>query len=129
MNFKKHNPQAVSPAVGNYAHAIEIEPGFRYLFISGQIPEKPDGTVPLSFEDQCNAVWDNIFDIMKSANMGPENLVKVTTFLTHADQAEANGQIRRQRLGELTPALTVVIVQTLDSKWLLEIEAVAAAKA
>ena len=51
----------------------------------------------------------------------------VTTYLTHADQVERNGQIRRRILDDVRPALTVVIAQTLESRWLLEIEASAAA--
>jgi enamine deaminase RidA (YjgF/YER057c/UK114 family) len=59
--------------------------------------------------------------------MGPEDLVKVTTYLTHREQADANGRIRRERLGGVRPAITVVVVQTLAAEWLLEIEAIAAA--
>lgn len=113
--------------VGRYSHAVEIEPGNRYLFISGQIPEKPDGSVPEGFEAQCHAVWDNIFAVLASADMDAQHLVKVTTFLTSAKQTEANSRIRQARLGELHPALTVVVAGTLESQWLLEIEAIAAA--
>jgi enamine deaminase RidA (YjgF/YER057c/UK114 family) len=59
--------------------------------------------------------------------MRPEHLVKVTTYLTSRDHAEINGRVRRERLGEVRPALTVVIVETLAAEWLLEIEAIAAA--
>ena len=58
--------------------------------------------------------------------MGVENLVKVTTYLTRQDQAESNGRIRREVLGSHRPALTVVVLQTLESQWLVEIEAIAA---
>lgn len=128
MNQKKHNPDTISAPSGNYSHGIEITPEARYLFISGQIPEHLDGKVPTSFEEQCHAVWDNIFAVLSSAQMGSEHLVKVTTYLTHIDQVEANSQIRQQRLGAAKPALTVIIAQTVESQWLLEIEAIAAAK-
>lgn len=114
--------------MGNYTHGLEVEPNARYLFISGQTPEQQDGKVPSSFEAQCNTVWDNIFAILASANMKPENLVKVTTYLTHANQAEMNSRIRQHRLGDLKPALTAIIAQTLEASWLLEIEAIAASK-
>lgn len=128
MNRKLHFPRAVAPPMGNYAPGLEIAPGARYLFISGQIPERQTGEVPSGFVEQCHAVWDNVFAILAAAEMGPENLVKVTTFLTSPDQAEANSQIRQQRLGSAQPALTVLIVQTLEPAWLLEIEAIAAAE-
>ena len=48
-------------------------------------------------------------------------------YLTDRDQADANGRIRREVLPAGTrPALTVLVAQTLESPWLLEIEAIAA---
>jgi 2-iminobutanoate/2-iminopropanoate deaminase len=122
-----HDPAAVAPPVGNYAHGLEVPPGARLLFISGQVPLRADGTVPTDFEAQCHAVWDNLLAVFAEARMGPEDLVKVTTYLTHREQADANGRIRRERLGGVRPAITVVVVQTLAAEWLLEIEAIAAA--
>jgi enamine deaminase RidA (YjgF/YER057c/UK114 family) len=125
--YVSHHPADVAAPEGGYAHAIELSPRSRLLFISGQIPVRPDGSVPPDFESQCQVVWDNIIAVLASARMNVEHLVKVTTYLTNRDQVEANGQIRRERLGANRPALTVVVVQTLLSDWLLEIEAVAAA--
>jgi 2-iminobutanoate/2-iminopropanoate deaminase len=122
------NPETVTKPSGNYSHAIEVKNGNRQLFISGQIPENLDAEIPTDFESQCEIVWNNIYEILKSANMSFENLVKVTTFLTNPSQAEKNGEIRRKFLGNLQPALTVVIIQTLNPKWLLEIEAIAFAE-
>lgn len=121
-----HNPSTVFAPLGNYSHGLEIRHPKRLLFISGQIPTTSGGEVPPTFEAQCEAVWDNIFAILQSAGMGVENLVKVTTFLTHANHVSANGEIRRRRLKNHRPALTVMIAQTLESAWLLEIEAIAA---
>ncbi len=118
------NPETISPPMGGYSHGVEIRGG-RTLYISGQIPERRDGQVPPDFEGQCEAVWNNIREVLKASGMGFGNLVKVTTFLTHPDQAESNGMIRRRLIGDVRPALTVVVAQTLQSQWLLEIEAVA----
>ena len=127
MPFRFHNPSAVAAPSGNYAHGLEVPPAARYLFISGQIPSAEENDIiPDTFEAQCEAVWGNLIAILASANMTVANLVKVTTFLTHRDQASANSHIRQQVLGTHTPALTVIIAQTLDSAWLLEIEAIAA---
>lgn len=127
MNKKEINPNTISLPVGNYSHAIEISNHSRLLYISGQIPEDVDDLTPLDFDTQCELIWSNIGEILKTAGLGYENIIKVNTYLTHADQTGRNGEIRRKYLGNLKPALTVVVVQTLESKWLLEIEAVAAA--
>lgn len=122
-------PATVSPPSGGYSHAVEVAAGARMLFVSGQIPEQPDGVVPAGFEAQCEVAWRNVLAVLAAADMEAADLVKVTTFLTHADQVEANSRIRRRMIGDARPALTVVIVQTLQPTWLLEIEAVAAAGA
>jgi len=129
MPHISHNPPQVAPPVGGYSHGLEVKPGVRLLFISGEIPEGPDGQVPPHFREQCEAIWQNIFAVLHSAGMTVDNLVKVTTFLTDRSQVDANGEIRRQYLGEAKPALTVIIAQTLYPEWLLEIEAIAAADA
>ena len=127
MTARTHDPSSIAATVGNYTHGLEVPAGARLLFISGQIPVRPDGTVPADFEGQCHAVWDNLLAVVASARMRPEHLVKVTTYLTSREQADINGRVRRERLGEVRPALTVVIAQTFAAEWLLEIEAVAAA--
>ena len=127
-HVKQHNPDTISVPLGGYSHAVEVGPGARWLYISGTIPERPDGTVPEGFAAQCNAIWDNLEAILASAGMTVANLVKVTTYLTDRAQAAENREIRTTRLQGAKPALTVVILQTLDAQWLLEIDAVAAAE-
>lgn len=105
---------------------VELRQHRRLLFISGQVPEKSDGTVPDGFEAQCEQAWRNVGEVLAAARLGVEHLVKVTTFLTDRSQVVPNRAIRRAVLGEHQPALTVVVVETVDSKWLLEIEAIAA---
>jgi 2-iminobutanoate/2-iminopropanoate deaminase len=121
-----HNPATVHPPVGGYCMGLEVKQHRRLLFISGQVPEKPDGTVPEGFEAQCEQAWRNVIEVLAAAGLGIEHLVKVTTFLTDRSQLVTNRTIRRAMLGEHQPALTVIVAETVDSKWLLEIEAIAA---
>ncbi|MBR0848745.1 RidA family protein [Bradyrhizobium diazoefficiens] len=121
-----HNPATVCPPAAGYCMGLEVKQHRRLLFISGQVPERIDGTVPDGFEAQCEQSWRNVVEVLAAAGLGVEHLVKVTTFLTDRSQLVANRAIRSKVLGEHQPALTVVVVQTVDSKWLLEIEAIAA---
>ncbi|MCK1365720.1 RidA family protein [Bradyrhizobium sp. 62] len=121
-----HNPATVHAPAGSYCMGLEVTQHRRLLFISGQVPQRSDGTVPDGFEAQCEQAWRNVKEVLAAAGLGVEHLVKVKTFLTDRDQLVANRSIRRAMLGEHQPALTVVIVETVDSKWLLEIEAIAA---
>lgn len=127
MKIEFVNPETVLAPDGNYSHAVEISGHWRQLYISGQIPETHGAQVPADFESQCRIVWQNIAEILKAADMSFSNLVKVTTFLADRNYAAVNGRIRREFLGDLRPALTVVVVETLDRRWLLEIEAIAVA--
>lgn len=126
MSFVRHNPDDVPAPLGGYSQALEVSPGARLLFISGQIPERPDEEMAADFRGQCEAVWNNIEALLAAAGMDIDDLVKVTTFLTDQDQVLENREVRRRRLGNASPAMTVVIARTLDPRWLLEIEAIAA---
>ena len=122
------NPDTIPNPVGGYSQAIEIKGKIRHLYISGQIPENTNDEIPPDFDAQCELVWNNISEILKSADMSFKNIVKVTSYLTNPNQAISNGEIRRKFLGKSQPALTVVVIQTLNPKWLLEIEAIAVAE-
>lgn len=108
-----------------YAMAYEVTGPSRTLYISGQIPATPDGTVPTTFESQCRRVWTNIDKVLSDAGMTRSDLVKVTTFLGDRKYREENSRIRREILGDHSPALTVIIADIYEPEWLLEIEAVA----
>ncbi len=122
----RHNPASVHPPAGGYSMGLEVGQHRRLLFVSGQVPEKSDGSVPEGFEAQCEQSWRNVIEVLKAAGLGVEHLVKVNTFLTDKSQLLANRAIRKKMLAGNEPALTVMIAETVDSKWLLEIEAIAA---
>ena len=121
-----HNPATVSPPAGSYSLGLEVTQHRRLLFISGQVPEKSDGAVPEGFEAQCEQAWRNVIAVLTSAGLGVEHLVKINTFLTDKSHVAPNRAIRRKMLGGNEPASTVMIAETVDGKWLLEIEAIAA---
>ena len=124
-HIKQHNPAAVHAPSGGYSMGLELARHRRLLFISGQVPERSDGSVPDGFEAQCEQAWRNLIEVLTSAGLNVEHLVKVTTFLTDRSQVAANRAIRREMLQGHEPALTVMIAETVDGKWLLEIEAIA----
>ncbi|GAA3262974.1 RidA family protein [Nonomuraea helvata] len=119
-------PADAPPAMGGYAQALAVAGASRLVFVSGQIPQSPDGHVPDDFEAQCRIVWHNIQACLTGAGLGVSSLVKVTTFLSKREYADANSAIRREILGAHRPALTVIISEIFDKRWLLEIEAIAA---
>ena len=127
MKLTPVNAHTAPQAGGGYSQAIEIFAAQRLLFISGQIPESADGTVPEEFRQQARLVWRNVLAQLDAAAMSVKNLVKVTIFLSSRDFAAANREVRQEFLGSHSPALTVIITGIFDDEWLLEIEAIAAA--
>jgi enamine deaminase RidA (YjgF/YER057c/UK114 family) len=122
----RHNPAAVHAPSSGYSMGLEFSQHRRLLFISGQVPENSDGSVPEGFEAQCEQAWRNILAVLAAAGLGVEHLVKVNTFLTDRSQVVANRAIRHKMLQGNEPASTVMVAETVDGKWLLEIEAIAA---
>jgi 2-iminobutanoate/2-iminopropanoate deaminase len=112
---------------GRYSQAVEVSGATRTLYVSGQIPVDLEGRVPLAFADQARLTWVNIEAQLRAANMDLWNIVKITTFLSDRRYADENSLVRREVLGDLAPALTVIICDIYDPAWLLEIEVVAAA--
>ena len=110
-----------------YAQANLLQAPSRLLFVSGQVPVTPEGDTPEGFDAQCRLVWRNLEAQLIGAGMGLPTLVKVTTFLSDRAHRAANTRIRHEVLGDISPALTVLISGIFDEAWLLEIEAIAAA--
>lgn len=127
MANRIHNPAAVAPPVGSYSHAIETPPGARWLTISGQIGIGADGKVKPTAAEQAEQIWKNILAILAAAGMGPEDLVKVTTYLTRKEDIADSRAARAKALGNFRPASTLVVISALAApEYLIEIEASAA---
>ena len=121
------NPEILPGGTGNYTHGTLVTGVNRTVFVSGQVPWAENGKIPEDFEDQCRLVWRNVLAVLAEADMGIENLAKVTTYLSDRKYREANSRIRQEVLGEHTPALTIIITDIYAEEWLLEIEAIAVA--
>ena len=117
----------INPTSVSYAGACEVAAGSRLLFVSGQVPERADGSVPQDFTAQCRLTWANIERQLQDAGMSLDNLVKVTTFLSDRRYRTDNSLVRREVLQDRTPAVTIIIAEIYDEAWLLEIEVIAAA--
>jgi 2-iminobutanoate/2-iminopropanoate deaminase len=119
-------PEAPTPLAA-YSQAVETRGAERVLYVSGQVPVDRAGNVPADFREQSRIVWSNIEAQLRAAGMTLDNLVKVTSFLSDRRYIAENRLIRKEVLGDRAPALTVIITGIFDEKWLLEIEAIAAA--
>ena len=127
MQTRMINAPEVAPPGSGYCHAIEVSGASRLLFTSGQVPVRPDGTVPETFREQCEVAWANLEGQLKAAGMTFDNIVKVTTFLSSREHRAENKAVRLEVLGDRTPTVTVQIIGIFDEAWLVELEVIAAA--
>lgn len=123
-----HNPtKGVYAATDDYVHAMEVVGAKRLLFVAGTMGLDAKGEPPPSLDAQLELIWSNIRTILASADMTTANIVRLTSYLTDRAYADANAAARIRALGDRRIPTTAIIVGTLDPRWLLEIEIVAAA--
>ncbi len=129
MPLIRNTPGSVAPPMpgAKYSHSVEVPPHARWLYVSGQLGARPDGSVPETFDEQIEWCWKNIVAVLEASGMGIADLVKVTTFLTDRSQREKNAEVRGRYLAETRPAQTLVFVTGLTlPPYLCEVEAIAA---
>ena len=109
--------------VGAFSQAV-VADGFVYT--SGQLPVRADGSVPADFESQLEATLGNLRTLLDSVGSGLDQVVKVNGYLTDRDQLDPYNRIYSAWFGEHLPARTTVCVELWDVA--LEIDCVALVK-
>lgn len=110
--------------IGPYSQAIAAEG--KFIFISGQIPLTPNGT--LAGEDiksQTHQAIKNIQAILQAENLTLKNVVKTTVLLKSMDDFAVMNQIYEEYFAESKPARAAFQVGKLPRDVLIEIEAIA----
>ncbi len=119
-------PVGVRPPTASYAHAVIVPEGMELIYISGEVPEDLDGSVPTSFEAQARLAWRNVIRTLEAAHCSVTDLVKVTMFVHDRRYRDDNRLVHDEVLGTHRPALTVIVADHWDERWLVEIEGIAA---
>ncbi len=128
MANQPRNPRAVAGPDGMFSHGIEVPPGARWLFVTGQVGIDVDGRIAGDIDEQCRVAWTNVLTILADADMGVGDLVRVNAYLTDRRHIEPYRVARDALLKPPYPASTVLVVADLAlPEFLVEIEAVAAA--
>ncbi len=122
------NPDEMCQPFNPYSHGAEIMAGSRLLYFAGQVGADIDGNIADDFESQIAQTYRNIETILKGADMGFPNLVKLTTFLVRREDAPKMREIRKSFMGDHRPAHTLLFISGLAfPEFLIEVEGVAAA--
>jgi enamine deaminase RidA (YjgF/YER057c/UK114 family) len=117
--------KSVHPTVG-YSHAAKAG---NTLYIAGQVAQDIDGNLvgKGDFESQVRQVYVNLKNIMEEAGGSLNNIVKMTTFLTHYNYIETYRNVRNEYFSEPCPPNTLLIIESLAlPDFMIEVEAIAA---
>jgi 2-iminobutanoate/2-iminopropanoate deaminase len=74
------NAPDAHPPVAAYTHAIEVSGATRTLYISGQVGQRMDGTIPDDIVEQSRLAWQNLEAQLKAAGMTLDNLSRSQPF-------------------------------------------------
>jgi 2-iminobutanoate/2-iminopropanoate deaminase len=117
----------VAAQIGAYSDAVEAGANLRWLFTSGTPGLELDGTLPSDIAGQAELAWRHILNLLEEAEMTVEDVVKVTQYLTRAEDIPAYAKVRSRILGNVKPAfMLLVIPQLVRPDFLLEVEVIAA---
>lgn len=122
------DPSGIAPPAANYAHAVLTETPRRLLHTSGVVPAAPDGSVAAGVAEQAREVWRTIGALLVDAEMEPNDIVSVTTYVVPGQDLMAVMAARDAFLdGHLAASTLVIVPELARPEWLMEIAIVAAA--
>ena len=117
----------VARQIAAYSDAIEVGPNLRWLLTSGTPGLATDGDFPKDISGQAELAWKHVISMLEQAGMTVAEIVKVTQYLTRAEDIPAYGKVRTRFLGDVRPAaMLLVIPQLVRPEFLVEVEIVAA---
>ena len=96
------------------------------LYVAGQTPGLPDGSVPDGAEAQTRVVLDKIAAILTEHRLGWPAVVRLTYYLCDVGDLGAVRGVLLETLPDPKPTSTLIVVKGLiDKRFLVEIDAVA----
>jgi reactive intermediate/imine deaminase len=114
---------APASAVTNRFYSPGVDAG-DYLYVSGQGPRKPDGSLPNNFHDQLRQALDNVQTIVKAAGLSMDHVVYMQVYLEDMAKYDELQKTFSDYFGKSQPAQAVLgVARTPDSS--VEMNAVA----
>ena len=125
--MRRLNPGSIHPPFANYAHGIEVNPGARIVFCSGQLGIGRDGIIPEDVKAQARLCFRAIAAILGEASMSLADLVRINAYVSSAQYLGGYMKVRDEIVSNPPPASTLIVVQGFARpEFKIEIEAIAA---
>jgi enamine deaminase RidA (YjgF/YER057c/UK114 family) len=107
-----------------YSRAVRV--GDR-VWVAGTAPIMPgDADPPEGAYEQARECIARIARVLAEAGASLDDVVRTRIYVTDASLIDEVGRAHREAFARARPATTGVVVQLLDPRWLVEIEAEAA---
>ncbi len=120
--FAKKGPKPIGP----YSQAVKFG---NLLFVSGQVGvDVKTGNLKEGIEGQVRQTFKNIGAILKEADLGFDDVLKVNVYLQNVDDFAKMNEIYAHQFKEPFPARATVEVARLPKGALIEIELLAGLK-
>ncbi len=125
--FTHHTPPSIHPPFANYAHGVEVAPGARWLFVSGQLGIGADKIIPHGTAEQTRLCFANIEAVLASAGMEPGDIVRLNAYVAGREYLADYMAVRDEFVTDPAPASTLMVVSGFAREvFRVEIEAIAA---
>jgi enamine deaminase RidA (YjgF/YER057c/UK114 family) len=125
--MRRHTPATIRPPFANYAHAVEVPPGARVLFASGQLGITRDDQIPEEAGAQADLCFEAIAALLDSAGMSMADVVRINAFVSDRAYLKPYMEARDRHVASPPPASTLMIVSGFAREaFKVEVEVVAA---
>jgi len=114
-------------SVGPYSHAIDSD---GLVYFSGQTPIDPKtgSLISDNINDQTKQSFANLFNVLNSAGLTSDDVIKVNVYLTDMKNFKEMNEIYASQFNTPYPARTTIGVKELPLNALVEIEMIARKK-
>ncbi|WP_312472493.1 Rid family detoxifying hydrolase [Neobacillus sp.] len=111
-------------AAGPYSHAVDAG---KLVYLSGQTPiNGASGEIMKGdIKAQTQQCFANLFEVLESANLNPDDVVKVNVYLTDMNNFSTMNEVYETQFSKQFPARTTVAVLALPLGAEVEIEMIA----
>lgn len=126
--MKYHTPESIRAPFARYSHGVEVPPGYRLMFCSGQLSISVDDEIPETAEAQTELCFQNIAAVLDDAGMSLADIVRINAYVTDRAHLPGYMNVRDRLFADPAPASTLMIVSGFAREaFKVEIEVIAAA--
>jgi enamine deaminase RidA (YjgF/YER057c/UK114 family) len=120
-------PVSIHPPFAPYSHGVEVAPGQKLVFCSGQLGIDKSGNIPSDCLGQAQLCFDNLAAILAESGLELSDVVRLNAYVSGREHLKDYMAARNSRFSDPLPASTLMIVSGFARpEFFVEVEAVAA---